>query len=148
VLRRALVLGLVVLAFGAGSLGLARVLAAGSAERDAAVEVLSAQARGNGDAVVDELSGCTADPDCRARVMENVSRLRRPGTFRLLRYDGPTGGAVLGRTGTARVAWRAGDGPAVVQCVRLRRDGDPLRGYDVAAVSVSEPIGAEAGCPG
>jgi hypothetical protein len=148
VLRRLLLLGLVGIVFGGGSVGLARILSAGAAERDAAVDVLRAQARGDQAAVLDELAGCRREAACRARTAQNVARLQRSGIFKLLRYDGPGGeGSVLGRTGTARVAWRAGNGPAVVQCVRLRREGDPVRGYDVSALSVSGPIGAKASCP-
>ena len=49
-------------------------------------------------------------------------------------------------TATGRVAWRAGAGLPVVQCVRVRRDG-PLTGADVELLSISAPIGNEAGCP-
>jgi hypothetical protein len=49
-------------------------------------------------------------------------------------------------TGTGRIAWRAGSGLPVVQCVRVRRDG-PLTGNTVELLSISAPIGNESACP-
>ena len=53
--------------------------------------------------------------------------------------------ALTNRTGTGRVAWRVGRSLPIVQCVRVRRDG-PLTGADVELLSISAPIGREAGC--
>ena len=50
---------------------------------------------------------------------------------------------VTNGVGTGRVAWRAGDGGPVVQCVRVRRDG-PLSGAGVELLAISAPIGNEA----
>jgi hypothetical protein len=49
------------------------------------------------------------------------------------------------RSGSGRVAWRAGRGLPVVQCVRVRRDG-PLTGGGVELLSISAPIGGEESC--
>ena len=53
---------------------------------------------------------------------------------------------VTNGVGTGRVAWRAGVGAPVVQCVRVRREG-PLSGAGVELLAISAPIGNEAGCP-
>jgi hypothetical protein len=64
----------------------------------------------------------------------------------ILSYQ-PSARLVLGeRVGTGRVAWRAGGGLPVVQCVRVRREG-PLGGGGVELLALSAPIGAEASCP-
>jgi hypothetical protein len=43
------------------------------------------------------------------------------------------------------VAWRAGTGLPVVQCVRVRRDG-PLTGGGVELLALSDPIALDASC--
>jgi hypothetical protein len=67
--------------------------------------------------------------------------------IRVLRIDGPSRLVLGPRTGTARVVWST---PAkrlpVVQCVRLRRSGDLVVGFEVSVRAVSRPIGREAGC--
>ena len=73
---------------------------------------------------------------------------RAGGDVRILRVDGVGGFAPGGRTETGRIAWKQGDGLPVVQCVTVRRAGDPISGYDVAVLRVSAPIGREADCPG
>jgi hypothetical protein len=49
------------------------------------------------------------------------------------------------RSGTGRVAWRAGGSQPVVQCVKARREG-PLTGGGVELLAISKPIGLEAPC--
>jgi hypothetical protein len=75
-----------------------------------------------------------------------VARLRRPGTVEILRYDPSVQLALTRRTGTGRVAWRAGAALPVVQCVRVRREG-PLTGGDAELLSLSDPVGRRGGCP-
>jgi hypothetical protein len=59
----------------------------------------------------------------------------------------PSARLVLTNTsGVARVAWRADDGPPVVQCVRARRQG-PLSGGGVELLSISAPIPTQSSCP-
>ena len=48
-------------------------------------------------------------------------------------------------TGVGRVAWRAGTGLPVVQCVRARREG-PLTGGSVELLSISPPIPGQSAC--
>ena len=129
------------------SAGLARVLAAASAERHAVVEIVKAQAGGDSPAVVARIEGCSARPGCRRMVMANVVRVRANGEVRVLRLDPPAALAVDTRVGTARIAWRAGNELPVVQCVTLRRRGDVLHGFRVAVLALSPPIGRERSCP-
>jgi hypothetical protein len=63
----------------------------------------------------------------------------------ILTYTPSTRLALTRKVGTGRVAWRAGDGLPVVQCVRVRREG-PLTGGGVQLLALSDPIGLESGC--
>lgn len=146
-LRYALV-GLAVLAFLVISAGLARVLGAANAERAAAIDLVKAQSHGDAAAVIAGIRGCRSDSACRGRVTIQVARLRSAGKVRVLRLDGPSHFAFEARTGTARIAWRAGEALPVVQCVRLRRAGDLRHGFRVEVLALSAPIRRDAACPG
>ena len=89
-----------------------------------------------------------AGSTARSRAIDAIQAQAAAHDARILRVDGVGGFALAGRTETGRVAWRAGAGLPVVQCVRVRRTGDPLTGYDVTVVGVSRPIAREADCPG
>ncbi len=65
--------------------------------------------------------------------------------MQILTYTPSARLALTRKTGTGRVAWRAGTSLPVVQCVRVRREG-PLTGGAVELLSISDPIGGEAGC--
>lgn len=72
---------------------------------------------------------------------------RAPGAIQVLRVDGPSRLVLGPRTGTARIVWStSAKRLPVVQCVRLRRSGDVLGGFEISVRSVSQPIGREAGC--
>lgn len=133
------------LLFLAASLLVARVVSAGADERGAAVAVVKAQARGDDRAVLAQLATCARRPACAARMRRMVARLRRPGSIDVLNVRSPPF-ALGARTGTTRVAWRAGVGLPLVQCVTARRTGNPLSGYDIRLVALSAPIGREASC--
>jgi hypothetical protein len=140
-----LVATFVVFVFLGLSLLLARGLTGSSTERGRVLEVLEAQARGDARGVLAELPACRAEPAC-ARVTETrVARLRRAGDVEILNYEPSTRLSLTRRTGTGRVAWRAGAGLPVVQCVRVRREG-PLTGGGVTLLALSDPIGLESGC--
>jgi hypothetical protein len=146
--RRARVL--IPVAFGAFvflgiSLLLARGLTGGGTERADVLAVLRAQARGDADAVLARLPACRREPACAQATRDRVAELRRPGEVQVLTYAPSTRLALTRRTGTGRVAWRAGDGLPVVQCVRVRRDG-PLTGGHVELLSLSAPIHGDASC--
>jgi hypothetical protein len=124
---------------------LARGLTSSSAERGKVLEVLEAQASGDATAVLERLPACRAEPACAQVTRARVERLERPGDVQILNYRPSTRLSLTRRTGTGRVAWRAGDGLPVVQCVRVRRDG-PLTGGGVQLLALSDPIGLESGC--
>jgi hypothetical protein len=65
---------------------------------------------------------------------------------RILRIDDVANLSLGSRTDTARVAWKAGDRLPLVQCVEVRRAGNPVAGYDIEILSLSAPIGREADC--
>ena len=145
-LRYALV-GLAAVAFLVVSAVLARVLGAANAERDAAIGIIKAQSHGDSRAVIAAIRGCRSQPACRERLTAQVARLRSAGKVRVLRLDGPSHFALAARTGTARIAWRAGEALPVVQCVTLRRAGDLRHGFRVEVQALSAPIRRDAGCP-
>jgi hypothetical protein len=144
--RRALFL-VVVLggAFLVVSFLLTRVLTAANSERVAAIEVVKAQERGDVQNLVERIDGCREKPACRAHAASLVRRLSRPGKVSILNVKAP-GFSLTGRTGTTRIAWQAGSTDPVVQCVRAERTGDPVLGYDVRVLSLSDPIGDESSC--
>jgi hypothetical protein len=124
---------------------LARGLSGSSTERGRVLEVLESQARGDADAVLAKLPACRAEPACARVTRERVARLARPGEVEILNYEPSARLSLTRQTGTGRVAWRAGRGLPVVQCVRVRRDG-PLTGSAVRLLALSEPIEPDGGC--
>ena len=147
-MRRARVLlpvAFAVFVFAGVSFLLARGLSGSGTERGMVLDVVRAQARGDAAAVLARLPACRQEPACARATRDRVARLRRPGDVQLLTYRPSATLALTRKVGTARVAWRAGTGRPVVQCVRVRRDG-PLTGGGVELLSVSAPIPGEAGC--
>ena len=124
---------------------LARGLTASSRERGDVLELVRAQARGDAAAVLADLPACRREPACAQTTRDRVRRLARTGDVELLTYTPSTRLALTRKVGTGRVAWRAGSGGPVVQCVRVRRDG-PLTGGDVELLSVSAPIPTDGSC--
>jgi hypothetical protein len=124
---------------------LARGLTGSGTERGKVLALLEAQASGDAGAVLARLPACRAEPACAQVTRARVARLRRPGEVEILNYRPSARLSLTRRTGTGRVAWRAGEGLPVVQCVRVRRDG-PLTGGGVELLALSEPIGLESGC--
>ena len=124
---------------------LARGLTGSGTERAAVLELVRAQARGDAGAVLARLDACRREPACAQATRERVAELRRPGRVEILTYTPSARLALTRKVGTGRVAWRAGAGLPVVQCVRVRREG-PLTGGAVELLSVSAPIASEGGC--
>jgi hypothetical protein len=124
---------------------LARGLTGSSAERGKVLEVLEAQAAGDADGVLERLPACRAEPACARVTRARVERLERPGDVQILNYEPSARLSLTRRSGTGRVAWRAGEGMPVVQCVRVRREG-PLTGGGVQLLALSDPIGLERPC--
>jgi hypothetical protein len=124
---------------------LARGLTGSGTERADVLELVRAQARGDAGAVLAMLPACRREPACAQATRERVADLRRPGRVEILTYTPSARLALTRKVGTGRVAWRAGDGLPVVQCVRVRREG-PLTGGAVELLSVSAPIAPDGGC--
>ena len=95
--------------------------------------------------MLEQLPACRDEPACAQVTRARVARLERPGAVQILNYEPSTRLSLTRRTGTGRVAWRAGRGLPVVQCVRVRREG-PLTGGGVQLLALSDPIGLESGC--
>jgi hypothetical protein len=124
---------------------LARGLSGSSTERGMVLDVLEAQAAGDADAVLRQLPACREEPACARATRSLVKRLERSGAVQILNYRPSTRLSLTRQTGTGRVAWRAGDGLPVVQCVRVRREG-PLTGGAVKLLSLSAPRDLESAC--
>ncbi len=124
---------------------LARSLTGSGAERSRVIDVVRAQARGDADAVLADLPACAAEPACARVTRERVAELERPGQVEILTYRPSIRVTMTRRSGTGRVAWRAGDSLPVVQCVKARREG-PLTGGGVELLAISNPIGLDAPC--
>ena len=124
---------------------LARGLTGAGAERSRVLDVLRAQARGDAGAVLDDLPACRRQPACARVTRDRVARLRRAGRVEILNYRPSTQLSLTRQTGSGRVAWRAGTGLPVVQCVRVRRDG-PLTGGGLELLAMSDPIPLDGSC--
>jgi len=127
------------------SILLARGLTGSGTERSDVRELVTAQARGDADAVLALLPACRREPACARATRDRVAELRRDGRVEILTYTPSARLALTRKVGTGRVAWRAEKGLPVVQCVRVRRDG-PLTGGAVELLSVSAPIASDGGC--
>ena len=124
---------------------LARALTGTGAERSRVLDVVRAEARGDADAVLEQLPACAAEPACARVTRERVAALKRPGEVEILTYRPSVRVTMTRRSGTGRVAWRAGTSKPVVQCVQARREG-PLTGGGVELLAISQPIALDAGC--
>jgi hypothetical protein len=124
---------------------LARALTGSGAERTRVIEVLRSQAKGDADAVLKQLPACAAEPACARVTRERVAELKRPGKVQILNYSPSVRVTMTRRSGTGRVAWRAGDSLPVVQCVKARREG-PLTGGGVELLAISKPIALDGAC--
>ena len=124
---------------------LARGLTGSSTERGKVLELVEAQARGDARAVLAMLPACDAEPACKRITAQRVAELRRPGAVEILNYEPSTRLSLTRKTGSGRVAWRAGESLPVVQCVRVRREG-PLTGGGVTLLAVSKPIELDGAC--
>src|SRR5918999_415923 len=143
--RIGIAIGFAAFLFLGASALLARALTGAGNERSRVLELVRAQASGDGGAVLGLLPACRAQPACAQVTRDRVRTLRRPGRVEILTYTPSVQVALTRRLGSGRVAWRAGTGPPVVQCVRVRREG-PLTGGGVELLAVSAPLGGEQGC--
>ena len=134
-----------IVAFGAASFLVARWLSTEGVERGKVERLLEAQGRGDVDAMAREIHRCYAS--CYARLKLLADRLAQPGAeLRIARYDSKTSRALGDETGSTRVVWFLGEDLPTVQCVEVRRRGNPLTGPTVTLLGLSAPIGREASC--
>jgi hypothetical protein len=147
--RRAYVIGIVVaiLLFLVISALLARVFSANSAEQSAITSLVQSEAKGDAIAVVDDVQGCRTDPSCRQRAAVNAAALKHSGAITIIQLQPSTSFSLGGTEGTARVAWSVGSSLPIVQCVKVRRGGNPVSGLNVQLLEVSRRIASNAACP-
>ena len=136
---------LLVVGFVGASIVLARGLSGAGVERERVRELLVAQAAGDAEAVLDALPRCRREPACAELVVRRASSLARPGEVQILAFTPSVRLTPTLHTGVARVAWRAGTGRPVVQCVTARRAG-LLSGNGVELVAISAPIPNTGSC--
>lgn len=133
--------------FLAASAWLAGFLSTENTERNAIVGLLRAQAAGNAQGMLARLEHCGASRSCVAIVTRNAQTERGSGAIQILALSSPTAYTLTQARGETRVAWRAGSGRAVVQCVVVERRGNALTGLSVILRSISAPIANESDCP-
>ncbi len=143
--RAKLAIAVGVIVFLAISAGLARWLALENVERNAVLAVLQAEARGDATAMLGKLHGCAGR--CRATVVADARRLRRTGHVQILAYQSQTSYSLTTALGETRVAWKSSLGRfPVVQCVKVRRSGNPITGLTVRLLAISAEIPDTADC--
>ena len=144
--RRLPLIIIAVVVFLAISFELARWLSTESTERDKIERLLTAEARGDGQAVLAQLHGCS-DPACRATALRNARILKRRGAPKIVSYESKTSYALGSATGDTRVAWTSLEqGLVIVQCVSVRRSGSALAGRSVTLLRISAPIDRQGSC--
>ena len=126
---------------------LTRALSVGSAEQAAITSLVQAESRGDAGGIVAKIRDCGQTPSCRARAAANVQALQHPGFVTIIKLDQSAGFSLGATVGTARVAWRIGNGLPIVQCVRVRRAGDVLSGYRIELLEISRRIPSDHPCP-
>ena len=127
---------------------LARVLSANSAEQSAITSLVTDEARGDVNAVIEDIAHCHDNPACRTRASDNATALRHAGAVSIIQIQPSTSFSIAGTLGTARVAWNVTGRPQpVVQCVRVRRTGNVISGLKVQLLEVSRRIKSDTACP-
>ena len=149
-MRRVYIVGIVVaiLLFLVISAMLARVFSANGAEQSAITSLVQSEARGDVNAILGQIKGCRTDPACRTRAAVNAAALKHAGTLSIIQLQPSTSFSLGGTEGTARVAWNVASYRfPIVQCVKVRRAGNPLSGLRVELLEVSRRIKSDTACP-
>jgi hypothetical protein len=105
------------------------------------------EAQGDAAGMEARIQGCRTSPSCQYRVEADAAALRRSGTVAILELNASAGFSLTSTTGTARVAWRAGNSLPIVQCVRVKRSGNALSGLHVELLEISARIKSDQDCP-
>jgi hypothetical protein len=126
---------------------LARVFSANGAEQSAITSLVQAEAKGDVDAILGAIVGCRTDPSCRRTAAVDAAALKHTGAVSIIQLQPSTSFSLGGTEGTARVAWNAGGSLPIVQCVKVRRAGNPISGLQVELLEVSRRIASDAACP-
>ena len=145
-MRRVLIIAAAIVVFAAISLVLARWLSAENAERHKVTDLLDAQARGDANAMLDQIDGCVTRPSCLQAVRANAEDLTDAGPIDIVAYESKTARSLGSATGATRVVWRSPDRLPTVQCVEIKRTGNVLTGPSVTVTGLSEPIESESPC--
>jgi hypothetical protein len=149
-MRRVYIVGILVaiLLFLVISAMLARVFSANGAEQSAITSLVQSEAGGDVNAILGEIQGCRTDPACRTRAAVNAAALKHAGTISIIQLQPSTSFSLGGTEGTARVAWNAASYRfPIVQCVKVRRAGNPISGLRVELLEVSRQIKSDTACP-
>ena len=149
-MRRVYIVGIVVaiLLFLVISAMLARVFSANSAEQSAITSLVQSEAGGDVNAILGEIQGCRTDPACRTRAAVNAAALKHAGAVSIIQLQPSTSFSLGGTEGTARVAWNVASYRfPIVQCVKVRRAGNPISGLRVELLEVSRRIKSDTACP-
>jgi hypothetical protein len=149
-MRRAYIVGIAVaiLVFLVISAMLARVFSANGAEQSAITSLVQSEAGGDVNAILGEIQGCRTDPACRTRAAVNAAALKHAGTISIIQLQPSTSFSLGGTEGTARVAWNVASYRfPIVQCVKVRRAGNPISGLRVELLEVSRRIKSDTACP-
>lgn len=145
--RRLIVVGSIVLVlFLAFSALLARYLSTENVERAAVLKLLQAQAAGDANRMIAQLSDCRAHAGCVAQARRNAQALHRKGSVKILTLSSQTAYALTSAKGTTRVAWTVIGHLPAVQCVSVTRTGNFLSGLSVTLTALSAQIPGEADC--
>jgi hypothetical protein len=126
---------------------LARVFSANSAEQSAITALVKDEARGDANAVIDDITACKTSQACRTRANYNATVLKHAGAVSIIQIQPSTSFSIAGTLGTARVAWSVGGSLPIVQCVRVRRTGNAISGLKVTLLEVSRRIESDTACP-
>jgi hypothetical protein len=125
---------------------LARFFSAENVELDHEVALMQAEARGDPQGMLAQLTGCRASASCAATVRADAATLRRRGSVEVLSTQSTTNHSLTASVGETRVAWKVSGRYPVVQCVRVRRSGNFLTGISVALLRVGPRVGDTADC--
>jgi hypothetical protein len=126
---------------------LTHIFSVDNAERAAVTSLVQAEAKGDENAMLARMHGCKEDIACRQRVAEVAARLQHAGHVSILTIQTSAGFSLTSTTGPARVAWNVGNSLPIVQCVRVKRAGNVVSGFNVELLAITPKLKGDATCP-